>query len=445
MRRSALFIDFDNFFSGLLGADPAAAIAAVENPGTWLRGLEQGPAGEALRRWLVLRCYLNPAGSVADPRDPGRRLYFSTFRPFFTQAGVEVVDCPSLTKSAKNGADIRIVVDVMTTLQTATGFDELVIASSDADFTPLLQVVRAHDRRIAIIATSTTARAYEALAHEVLDEAAVFGLAAGRAEDGPRSTTGFGTVDGDEAVAPIAADAPRLDEARSAPLAAAPPDGTEDEPLNDPRARFEELVRAQYQDADAALNLATLSTGLVAELGPVATGTHWFGSGGFVAALRRLSLPGAQFSQHHVWDERRHETPPIAPRSTPDLPATVSRVAAVSSLPRIPSSSWPVVYGTLEAYCVTHDFDFSEATKWARDQAVAEGVEISRQAFSYAVRACRNAGTPLTDQPGPDAETIGRALLASVLQQCELAGLDLADDERAELSGWLHVVGSPED
>ena len=114
MRRSALFIDFDNFFGGLLGTDPAAALRAVENPGPWLRALATGlDAAHPTRRWLLLRCYLNPGGSVQDPRDPSKRIYFSTFRPFFTQAGIEVVDCPSLTRGAKNGADIRIVVDAI--------------------------------------------------------------------------------------------------------------------------------------------------------------------------------------------------------------------------------------------------------------------------------------------------------------------------------------------
>jgi len=77
---------------------------------------------------------------------------------------------------AKNGADIRIVIDVMTALQHETCYDEFVLASSDADFTPLLQVLRAHDRRTAIIATGSTAVAYEALADQYLDEQDLFDL-----------------------------------------------------------------------------------------------------------------------------------------------------------------------------------------------------------------------------------------------------------------------------
>jgi hypothetical protein len=172
-----MFIDFDNFFSGLLSSDPKAALELAERPSAWINRLATHDADD-VRRWLVLRCYMNPSGNIAHPLRPGERLYFSKFRPFFTQAGVEVVDCPSLTRGggAKNGADIRIVIDVMTALQHETCYDEFVLASSDADFTPLLQVLRAHDRRTAIIATGSTAVAYEALADQYLDEQDLFDL-----------------------------------------------------------------------------------------------------------------------------------------------------------------------------------------------------------------------------------------------------------------------------
>ncbi|MGG5258197.1 NYN domain-containing protein [Phycicoccus avicenniae] len=437
MRRSALFIDFDNFFSGLLGADPAAALRAVENPGLWLRGLVQGvdPATPP-RRWLILRCYLNPNGSVEHPRDPARRLYFSNFRPFFTQAGVEVVDCPSLTRGAKNGADIRIAVDAMTALQSPVPFDELVIASSDADFTPLLQVVRANDKRITVIATSTTAPAYESLADEVLDESDLFALASG----GP-------VVDlapGPDIPAPPQEAAPELPEPDPAAPAIDPEEAAE---------RFADVVRARYAAASEPLNLTSLVNAVVIELGPAPKATNWFGNGTFGAALRALDLPSARFSQHHLWDSERHEAPsPVAPPTAPPppvapssaLPPTVARIAAVTGLPRIASEKWPVVCSTLEAYRVTHDFDFTEATKWARDQAAAEGHEISRQAFSYVVRACRYAGTPMTAEPAPDAETIGRALLESVLRQADLAGFEVDAKDRGRLAEWLHVPTAPD-
>jgi hypothetical protein len=64
---------------------------------------------DGARRWLVLRCYLNPAGRVPHPKDPHKRLNFSDFRQHFTRAGFEVVDCPRVS-ATKNAADIRLVM-----------------------------------------------------------------------------------------------------------------------------------------------------------------------------------------------------------------------------------------------------------------------------------------------------------------------------------------------
>ena len=114
--RSVLYLDFDNVFSGLLKLDPKLALRFVEEPQIWLDGLAAGSQDESSRRWLVLRCYMNPAGWVPHPNIEGTRLYFSRFRPFFTDAGFEVVDCPRLSHT-KNGADIRLVIDAVEALR----------------------------------------------------------------------------------------------------------------------------------------------------------------------------------------------------------------------------------------------------------------------------------------------------------------------------------------
>ena len=168
--RAALYLDFDNVFSGLFRLDPGAAIRFAENPGTWLEALEGRQTSGGPRRWLVRRCYLNPAGSVANPdADPGSaRLYFSRFRPYFTRAGFDVVDCPRLT-TTKNGADIRIVVDALEALRSETAYDEFVVASGDSDMTPLLVRLRAADRLTTIVSPADAAEAFTSVADRLVN------------------------------------------------------------------------------------------------------------------------------------------------------------------------------------------------------------------------------------------------------------------------------------
>lgn len=423
--KSALFLDFDNFFSGLMSADPTSAMALATSPSRWLHRLRTSYSDGDERRWLVLRCYMNPAGSIPNPQRPGERVYFSKFRPFFTQAGVEVVDCPALTKGSKNGADIRIVIDVMTALSANIRYDEFILASADADFTPLLQVLRADDRRITVIATSSTATAYESLADRFLDEQDIFELIAREPETEVENNDDQTAVELDGNTTPMAA----LDIGLQAA------NGYEE---------FAREVRSIYSEADGPINLASLSSRLKAASGAGLADGTWFGARTFVRALQTLELPNAKFSQYSLWDPTRHAEPQATITATwPGLPATVMHFSEVTGMPTRPSNDWPVVFQTLATYAATHVFNFAEASKWSRDQVVREGLEIPRRAFSFVVRASRDGGANLNADPPPDAAIIARAFLSSVLRQAELAGLEVDESEKQELAAWLHC-DSPE-
>ncbi|WP_345712344.1 NYN domain-containing protein, partial [Kineococcus glutinatus] len=167
-RRSALFVDFDNIYSGLADTDRRAATAFATDPDRWVRWLSSGvdSSGPFERRFLVRICYLNP---VAHGR----------YRPFFTRNGFKVVDCPPLTQRQKNSADIHMVLDILDALEHRGGYDEFVVASTDADFTPVMMRLRAHDRLTAIVTAGPAAAAYRSVCDTVIspDELAAAVLA----------------------------------------------------------------------------------------------------------------------------------------------------------------------------------------------------------------------------------------------------------------------------
>jgi len=148
--KTALYVDFDNIYLGLREDSPAAAEQFATAPDRWLRWMEEGMGMQgAERAVLVRRCYLNPDA-------------FSRYRAYFTRSGFSVVDCPSLTKRGKSSSDIVMVMDMLDALQHETRFDEFVIMSADADFTPVLQRLRMHDRRTAVLVSGMAAPAYRA-------------------------------------------------------------------------------------------------------------------------------------------------------------------------------------------------------------------------------------------------------------------------------------------
>ena len=177
--RTALFVDFDQVYGGLYRIRPEAAERFATQPDKWLRFFEEGhhvqgldDEAEATQRIILVRkCYLNPVGSVRNavpgPYRAGPPLRdvqdsFSKYRAYFTRAAFSVVDCPPLTSRGKNSADIVMAMDIVDALGHKTHFEEFIILSGDADFTPVLLRLREHDRATTILGDTLVAAAYRA-------------------------------------------------------------------------------------------------------------------------------------------------------------------------------------------------------------------------------------------------------------------------------------------
>ncbi|MEV6349247.1 NYN domain-containing protein [Actinoplanes sp. NPDC051851] len=407
--RAALYLDFDNVFSGLIKQDPDVAIQFAKDPASWLVRLTTSLTVDGPRRWLILRCYMNPGGWVPNP-DPSAqppRLYYSQFRPFFVNAGFEVIDCPRLTHT-KNAADIRMVVDAVDTLADPVPYEEFVIGSGDSDMTPLLVRLRRADRRTTIVSPSDAAEAFTAVADRLITSQELLELVQGE------------PVENDDPVAP------------------APADGDPETPVS--YQQFRDLVAWRFDSATAPINLASLAHDLRRQLGPSVDETNWFGFGGFVRALESLTLPNAKFSNHFVWDAGRHDPPEAGATGGGTAPEPVGQLSSLLSVPRLPSEIWPQVYQALAEYAATHHFNLTEATRWARDQLSAQGVDVSRSAIAFVTRGTAFGGAPLYRQPAPNAAEIASAFADNVLNRAEAAAIALNEDEIAEVRAWLGAV-----
>jgi len=172
--RSALFVDFDNIYLGLQNEDPRAAEQFATHPGRWLRWLQQELPDDSRtgRKILSRRCYLNPS-------------QFARFRPYFIRSAFEVVDCPPLTRGGKTSADIQMVMDIMDALGHVTRFEEFIILSGDADFTPVLLRLSRHDRRSVVLAAGPASAAYKAACDLLIDQDTFLEEAIGIGEGSP--------------------------------------------------------------------------------------------------------------------------------------------------------------------------------------------------------------------------------------------------------------------
>ncbi|MEZ5925658.1 MAG: NYN domain-containing protein [Hyphomicrobiaceae bacterium] len=176
---SAVFVDYDNIYLALKRKDEDAAKRFAKDAASWVRAIETGKlitptSGVAMdipRRIVMNRCYGNPVPR-RNPRDNSTDMSsFPFVRHHFLRAGFEIIDCPPLTAQLKNSSDIRMVMDVRDFLTHETYFDEFIILSGDADFTPVLHRLRAHARRTIIYANEQTASPYTAICDGEVKEA----------------------------------------------------------------------------------------------------------------------------------------------------------------------------------------------------------------------------------------------------------------------------------
>lgn len=330
--KTALFVDFDNVYSGLRRISTQGADRLARQPAKWLQWLTDnlpttGAGSETAgnRRVLVRRCYLNP-------------VMFNQFRRPFHEAGFEIVDCPPTTASGKTSTDIHLVLDTIDALQDSTHFDEFVVFSADADFSPLLRRLRRHDRRTIIFAAGAMSESYKAAADAVIDIPTFIREALQLVEDESDLET---------------------DQAFDA--------GSQSLRLGEFRKKAEGSIRRLVLEATDPVSLAKLAQQLQREV-PGLKDSQWAGAGTFGALIRQLSPAGVHFDfkEELAFDQVRKEKA-SARQTIPLLPP--SQVAEPNGAATKPSSA-----------------DAQEASPLSSDQLDDAAIRMIRQWMSAAQR-----------------------------------------------------------
>ncbi|EJL72262.1 hypothetical protein PMI12_04003 [Variovorax sp. CF313] len=254
----ALFVDFDNVYSGLRRISAEAAERFSRQPLRWLRWLTIGVDGESIddapssrRRVLVRRCYLNP-------------VMYQKYRRPFHEAGFEIVDCPPMTATGKTSTDIHLVLDTMDALADSTHFDEFIVFSADADFSPVLRRLRRHDRRTVVFAAGAMSESYKASADQVIDIQTFL-----------RDALQLTSIEDEEP--------PMQDEA-----------AVDINPIGDLRKRLANRVRNTVIQAEQPVALPALAQILHREFGELREG-KWDGAGSFGSLMRELNIADIDF------------------------------------------------------------------------------------------------------------------------------------------------------
>ncbi|MEZ4406634.1 MAG: NYN domain-containing protein [Polyangiales bacterium] len=439
--KTALFVDFDNIFLSLRseGGEPAA-LRFANDPARWIRWLEatllrhdEDEAAQRKRRILVRTCYLNPSRH-------GR------FRSAFTAAAFRVVDCPSVTSMGKNSADIHMVMDILDTLASPTHFDEFIILSGDADFRPVLLRLRAHDRRTVLLTVGPSSAAYEGASDYVI-----------RSEDFLEKALGFRTgAQSTEvpAVAPRVVPAParpvasRTTQLDGAPQPVSPPRESISAPMSVDALRdaVGEEVRAIVAKSQQPVPLAKLAQQLDGVFGDFLRDSNWLGMGTFKRAIESFADQGIAVSplvSGLVYDPARHELPSGA-ADDDEVSGVIERVSRQTGAPRRTTEEYACLFDALDAVLKSTPYHLVGTSKAVRDACNERGHPVARADINFVLKGIGyRRPSLLQGEPAQrDPETLARTFCDNVLALAENLGLELTDDERAEVVTW--ITGSAE-
>jgi hypothetical protein len=490
--KTAIFIDFDNVWIGLQKLHPRAAEQFAAQPREWLSWVERGMPGEELpsdrepRSVLVRRCYLNPK-------------VFHRYRADFTQAAFTVVDCPPLTHRGKTGADVHMVIDILDVLTHYPHVEEFVLFSADADFTPVLQRLRAHDKRTVVLTVGSASAAYTSASDRVLTEEQfiehALGLDASEpapppvregadllvlermgaevqlevqksgpvpAELMPRILRRFPEFTPESnwmghyglraLTRAIVATNPLLsmtegDQWRVEMRASATPSAA-------PAPLTEELMVAwlseQVSKAPRPMPLAAVAQNACNHFGNQLVQSDWLGAGSFKKLLDRYDQADFEVrtgpnSPGYLVDPRRHhgdQFPELGGASSqlaslpPQDLELLKRIHSHTNVPLLSSEEYQRLFAGLSAELALRPYDLSATSKAIRDRLAAEDVPIPRQAITFVLKGIGYSGHRLA--AGDTPGNLALAFRRNVLEMLD-GDLELGNSGRELIDRWLGV------
>lgn len=462
--KSALFLDFDSIFGGLHSRDPQSAYDFAENSKEWLDALCAYDLPEDARRDLLIRrVYLNPRGGVKDEeRSKKGWLSFQNFGPKLIQSGFEVMSCFSLT-NRKNAADIHIVIDVLQSLNRMTLYDEFIIASSDSDFTPLLQCLRANGRRTIIISSKQTAPAYHNASDALINAADLLDMPPASSQNESPATDSPNKVQkAAENPSPKtkARTKPPLAETQSKPRESSGKTVAENKSMSASKPPSESsAVDTQNKVLKTARKLiannkkVTLLSDISRELRNQfrqeieQSPSKWFGHKTLAKFLLQnfdelkqdgnfVSLDG---KSQNPKSSAKDLPGTASKRSAENLPKIVAQICQITDLPRLSADRWVETLKMLAGYAKSHEHEFklSECSIWVRDQLKEKEIPVGRTAIDRIIKWAKHGGVNLESDPPPTADKIREAVIQNAVTRAGETNLDLTPEGQKELRNWL--------
>ena len=401
---SALFVDFDNIYSRIFndhGKELAESFAT--NPGQWLDWLTQNEFFQGGRRVtrdiLVRKCYFNPAA-------------FYYYRPFFVTSAFNVVDCPPLTKGGKTSADIHMVLDIIDALENDSPiYDEFIIFSGDADFTPVLIRLREKGRKTIVLAVGATSPAYRSAAS---------------------------TLIGEDQFVEEALNFYLIEQSRS------PAKNTESL-----KNEIGEFIVETVNKSSEPMVMATLADRIRREFAELDL-NDWFGEGKFRDFLTSIDLKGLALSSvipGYAYNPNLHtlpeadEGPSQFEKDDPDLFEFAKYVHSITDTPLVTPACYKFVFELLADEIAENGFNLTMTSKNLRDRCIEKDVHLSRQQANFILIGLSKVGYRYKWNGKDTPADLAKAFAKNVFDLCISSQMSLKEKDMDRLLRWIMPKG----
>jgi hypothetical protein len=311
-----------------------------------------------------------------------------------------------------------MVLDIIDLLQHEAHYDEFIVFSADADFTPVLRKLRRWDRRTTVLAIGFPSAAYRASADLLIDP-----------DDFVRDALGFRDDDEPAAVAVAPAAEPSI---MAADELAAVTRLIKHEVAKCPQpvacARIAQIVTAQHAALAADWNGAGSFRKFVEGLDLTPLRVDWNGAGG------RIYDPG----RHVLSDPRSARAGAISAAdwgNDADLLPVAAQIHDVIDVPLLAPADYLALFRLISQDLAENAFELNETGKRVRDSIRAAGHPVSRADVTWVLRGLLLRGHEFGK--GDDAATLARKTADNVRTLClrEQMVIDLAMD--AAIGRWI--------
>ncbi|MFN3987151.1 MAG: NYN domain-containing protein [Rhodocyclaceae bacterium] len=441
--KSALFVDFDNVYSGLKKLDPAMADQFALRPQQWMQWLVESLAPpehappDARRRVLVRRCYLNPQA-------------YQRFRPSFNLAGFEIIDCPALTGEGKTSTDIHMVLDIIDLLQHEAHYDEFIVFSADADFTPVLRKLRRWDRRTTVLAVGFPSAAYRASADLLIDPDAFVRDALGFEDADDAAPDAENAPAANASTAAAGHSATSTSASAAAHLPSAPPASP---PEHSPQTELRRIIATIIRDEVARASMP-VACPRIAQLLSARDDTleeNWHGAGTFRRFLEGLDLGPLRIDWSsgggRIYDPARHSPTAGKPNwrhtlaasdwgTDADLQQVASQIHDVIGAPLLSPQAYQALFRTTAADLAERPFDLNETGKRVRDAMLEAGHPVSRADVNWILRGLLLRGHKYGSGQD-DPPELARKTANNVRSLCLREAIVIDTEMDAAINRWI--------